>query len=94
MAGSGMPAVRCTTPELTHRGTLPPFADAAIAHAAFPRTCGSIFSVVQRISPERPFEEVKSGNRKLPFRHTTAQQSGRGQSRIMHMQRKRPVSPL
>ena len=28
------------------------------AYAAFPRTCGKIFSTMQRISPNRPFERV------------------------------------
>ncbi|MBW4964108.1 hypothetical protein [Sulfitobacter sp. CW3] len=47
--------------ELTHCGTQPTFADVVIAHAAFPRTCGGIFSALQKISPNRTFNGVNSG---------------------------------
>lgn len=41
-------------------GTQPPFADAAIAYAAFLRNRSSIFSAMQRISPNRAFNHVKT----------------------------------
>jgi len=47
--------------------TLPPFALAAIAHAAFPRTCSGIFSVVQRISPNRTSNGVNSDKFQIAF---------------------------
>ena len=48
--------LRCGVPELTQRGTIPPFAGAAIADAAFPRRCSDPHFAAQRISPNQPFK--------------------------------------
>ena len=55
-----------------------PYAGAAHANAAFLRKCNRVRFAAQRISPEQASRNVKSGNRKLPFRYAIAQQSGRG----------------
>ena len=44
------PAVRCTTSELTQRGTNRPDARAAIADAAFVRSCGNVHAAMQPTS--------------------------------------------
>ncbi|MFT5787508.1 MAG: hypothetical protein ACI9KK_002874 [Ascidiaceihabitans sp.] len=56
--------------ELTHRGTNRPYADAAIAHAAFTRSCGEEYSVAQHFRQSSRSNRSSAQDLKLTIRCT------------------------
>ena len=67
--------------ENEHCGTHPPFADAAIADAAFPRTCDRLFAAMPSLSSKRSFTGVNfCSNRNRTFAAARSDENDAGPS--------------
>lgn len=66
--------------------TKPPYAIAAVAYAAFLRSCSTCFAASQIKSPKQPFKSVKNHQTVPPFRCTLDQHEVRGKTSIHLLQ--------